>query len=335
MRVAILGGTLSLHNLLELIATKGLTISAVVLQKPDPHEDDTDFCKTCHYLEENKFNYTIAKQYTSQVHEFIVKSGTEVACLINCRYLIPTEYLSALEHGFIATHGSLLPEYRGFAPLNWAIINGKKSAGITLFKAVEEVDSGPVIDSIEIPIGENSTATEIFKIFTEQQPLLFLNALLKIQNKSELNLHIQNNQNSSYCCRRTPQDSEINWNSNALDIFRLIKASQAPYPLAYTYFKDKKLSILEAQLLNKYKYVGIVPGRVVNISKTEGYVDILCADAPIRISSVRYDNKTLNPSEIIKSLSTSLGINYSKKIIELQDEINNLKKVISRIYNNE
>jgi methionyl-tRNA formyltransferase len=341
MRVAVIGGTESALELLKLLTKSGIKVFAVLLQIPDSHEDKTAFDSSLNFLENEQIPYLTLRSFSEAAAHFLVENSIDVACLINCRFLIKEKFLGIPKYGFLVTHGSLLPEYRGFAPLNWAIINGCKKIGISLFKACENVDSGPILARREFAICDETTATDLFQKFVKNQPEMFLEFLNQLQcaiKNSNANQYVnelferqpQDENAANYCCRRLPIDSLINFNESAENALRLIRASQPPYPFAFTHFDNEPLEILMASRIKPFpKYAGISPGRVVSTNKKTGWVDVLCNDGPIRLQKVRFRGLEAKAADLITSTKITLGMNFFKKIEHLENIVTELLESIS------
>lgn len=332
MKIAIIGGTESALRLAELLVSNNIEVSLFILQPPDPHEDRIFFDSTIDFVTKNNIKVEIKNKFTEEVADLLIKSEATVGCLINCRFLIPERFLNLLPNGFLVTHGSILPEYRGFAPLNWTILNKRNEVGLTLFKAAPKVDSGAILLTKRFSINSSTTASDVFKIFSESQPEMFLEALEMLKNSISIEgiAEPQSESDASYCCRRIPSDSEIDWKKSSIEVLTLLRASQPPYPYAYTFYNGEMVWITQAHIVNeRKKYVGIIPGRVVEFSKAEGWVDVLCGDGSLRITKIVFAEDEMYPAELIKSYSVTLGLNYSEEVMKLRKEINELRRLIS------
>ena len=145
-------------------------------------------------------------------------------------------------------HASLLPNYCGGAPLVWAIINGEKSTGITLFKMDGGVDSGPIVGQRSEPIHAGDTIATLYERI-EERGLELLTLHLPELAENDLSLAIQNVDDRKVFPQRSPQDGKINWESSAEEIDRFIRAQTRPYPGAFTFLNDERLTIWQALCL--------------------------------------------------------------------------------------
>jgi methionyl-tRNA formyltransferase len=149
--------------------------------------------------------------------------------------------------GTINLHGSLLPQYRGAAPINWAIINGEKETGVTTFKLKHEIDTGNILLSQKIPIGEDETAGELHDAMKEIGAALLVKTVSKLaEGKSE-----EINQSSvvglqspelKHAPKIFTETCKIDWNNTTSKIYDLIRGL-SPYPAAFTYLDKKILKI--------------------------------------------------------------------------------------------
>lgn len=192
--------------------------------------------------------------------------------------------------GTINVHASLLPNYRGAAPINWAIINGEKETGITTFKLQQEIDTGNILFQEKIAISENETAGELH----DKLKLLGANVLIKtisaiadgsIKEKPQFTFD-----DSRFRLKSAPKiDTEackIDWNKSTGDVYNLIRGL-SPYPTAFTYLHDKILKI----------YFGkkeIMPHHFANGSvQTDGktFLKFACADGFIHCTDIQLQGK--------------------------------------------
>jgi methionyl-tRNA formyltransferase len=164
----------------------------------------------------------------------------DIFLVVGWYHLIPKSWLDlAPAYGL---HASLLPDYSGGAPLVWAIINGEKKTGITLFKFDKGVDDGPIVDQAETKIDDNDDIASLYSRIEE----LGLNLIVKnipLIAKGEANLKKQEESNRRIFPQRRPEDGLIDWKKSAKELYNFIRAQTKPYPGAFTYFNGKVLKI--------------------------------------------------------------------------------------------
>ncbi len=230
----------------------------------------------------------------------------DIAFAIGWRYLITPEAYRIPSKGTLILHDSLLPKYRGFAPMNWAIINGENECGVTLFYIAEGVDSGPIVDQAKTSIAINDTARtvdeRIIKLY-EDIIVRNLSALASGQARS-----IPQDENlASYTCKRTPEDGEINWRHSALQIHNLVRGLTHPFPGAYTTLRGKKIFIWQTELpQTQDNYVGNIPGRIVK--KRAGMIEVLTGQGVLLLKRLQYlDEAEQDAADFAISVKDTLG----------------------------
>jgi len=145
----------------------------------------------------------------------------------------------------IGMHASLLPKYSGGAPLVWAIIQGEKKTGITLFELADGVDNGPIFGQSEVPILYEDTIASLYaKIETAGQALLC--SLLPQIMDGQVQKQVQDERQRQVMPQRSPEDGRINWNASAESIYNFIRAQTHPYPGAFSIYNQQRLSIWAA-----------------------------------------------------------------------------------------
>jgi len=188
--------------------------------------------------------------------------------------------------GTINLHASLLPQYRGAAPINWAIINGEKETGVTTFKLQQEIDTGNILLQEKIKINDNETAGTLHDKMKSIGAELLLKTVQQLQNGT-LQEHAQS---YSSMLRLAPkifsEDCKINWDQNVEDIFNFIRGL-SPYPAAFTFLHGKKLKIFSAE---KQQHIGLgSPGDYVTNNKS--YLKFAAKDGYISIKELQSEGK--------------------------------------------
>ncbi len=161
------------------------------------------------------------------------------------RDLISHTILDIPKAGALNLHGSLLPKYRGRAPINWVLINGETETGITLHYMTEKADAGDIVCQQSITIDASDTALTLNQKATAAAADMLDQYLPLIKNGTAPR-QPQNHSAASYVGRRTAQDGAIDWNQPATTIHNLIRAVSRPYPGAFTYRGQRKLTVWES-----------------------------------------------------------------------------------------
>lgn len=183
------------------------------------------------------------KSYQEKIKQF----NPDFLLVIGWYYMIPKGIRELSPKGCTGFHSSLLPKYRGGAPLVWAIINGEKETGVTFFYMDEGIDSGDIIAQKKFPIEDNDTIKNaidksyncIIEILDEYLPKIEAGNAQRIK---------QDESQATFVPQRKPEDGEIDWSWNAKRIRNFIRAQTKPYPGAFTIINGKKLTIWEAEI---------------------------------------------------------------------------------------
>ena len=309
MNYVFVGGTFRGFKVLNALISCQYIPQFVIILKEDDHELSKYSKDIIELSVKYNLPYRLTKKINSEDYKNIEQLSCDFAIVCGWRTLIDFGINKSFKFGMVAAHDSLLPAYRGFAPLNWGIINGEEFAGVTLFLINEgETDSGLVIDQKKIVIEYNDYAIDIFNKITSLTVDMYLSFFQKYKDNS-LELTLQDESLATYTCKRTPDDGIINWNNTSSEIYNLIRGLAPPYPGAFCYYNNVRYKIHKASKgKNDHKmYIGNIPGRVISIN-SDG-IEILCGKGSILISLWESENSNVvfSPNEIIKSISVSLN----------------------------
>jgi methionyl-tRNA formyltransferase len=164
--------------------------------------------------------------------------------------------------GTVNVHGSLLPQYRGAAPINWAVINGEKETGVTTFKLKHEIDTGDILLQERIPIGDNETAGSLHDRMKEIGAQLLVRTVEGLANGSlqEIPQSEISNQKSEikHASKIFTETCRINWKMPAEKVFNLVRGL-SPYPAAFTELNGKKLKVYSCK--KEFAQMATEPGK--------------------------------------------------------------------------
>jgi methionyl-tRNA formyltransferase len=164
------------------------------------------------------------------------------------RMMLGSALLAIPRRGAFNMHGSLLPKYRGRAPVNWAVLNGETETGATLHEMVEKPDAGRIVDQEAVPIAPDDLAVDVFRKVTGAAERVLARSLPKLVAGSAV-LRAQDLSRGSYFGGRRPEDGRIDWSQPAKRIHDLVRAVAPPYPGAFTQLQGKRLRVLRTRLL--------------------------------------------------------------------------------------
>lgn len=171
----------------------------------------------------------------------------DVMVVIAFGQILSKEFLEVPVHGCINIHASLLPKYRGSAPVQWAVINGERETGITTMMMDEGIDTGDMLEKQSILLDEKETGGSLFDRLSQLGGGLILSTLDKLE-AGTLKRTPQNHEEATYVKKISKSFGEIDWNMEATAIERLIRGLN-PWPSAYTWLNGKMLKLWEAKVL--------------------------------------------------------------------------------------
>ncbi len=159
------------------------------------------------------------------------------------RAMLKPALLALARRGAFNMHGSLLPRYRGRAPVNWAVLHGERETGATLHEMVEKPDAGRIVDQQAVPILPNDTAREVFdKVTVAAESVLDRSLPGLLSGSAELTA--QDLAAGSYFGGRRPEDGRIDWTCGAREVHNLVRAVAPPYPGAFCFLGGAELRLL-------------------------------------------------------------------------------------------
>ena len=179
---------------------------------------------------------------TAEAKELFASHKADVAVVVAYGKILPNEFLAAPRHGGVNVHFSLLPKYRGAAPVNWAIVNGEEQTGVTTMKIVEELDAGPILLQKATRIGEHETAPELLSRLSEIGARLISET---IRNLNDIEPKAQLDSEATLAPILKREDGLIDWALDAFAIERRVRGFQ-PWPNAHTTFSSRHLIIWQA-----------------------------------------------------------------------------------------
>ena len=189
--------------------------------------------------------------------------------------------------GTINVHGSLLPQYRGAAPINWAVINGEKFTGVTTFKLQQEIDTGNILLSEKIAIEENDNAGTVHDKLKEVGAALLVKTISLLADDKLAEIPQQESaEEIKHAPKLFTETGNIDWNKNVEEIYNLIRGL-SPYPAAYTKLHNKTLKIYAGEkLLDK---PDISPGTFKTDEKN--FLQFACTNGYINVTTLQLEGK--------------------------------------------
>lgn len=208
--------------------------------------------------------------------ERIRKINPDIIFSFYYRRMLGSDILAIPEKGAFNLHGSLLPKYRGKAPINWAVIRGEKSTGVTLHVMTAAADAGDIIAQKAFPIAETDMAKTVHLKAAENARMLLDEILPRLLDGTAPRIK-QDDSKATYFHGRTPDDGRIDWSLTADEIRNLIRGVTHPYPGAFTFLSAKKYYLWSAASVKQAP--NALPGTILSLSP----LVIACGDGAIEI----------------------------------------------------
>lgn len=225
--------------------------------------------------------YQPVKLKDSDSYEIIKELNPDVIVVVAYGQILPENILNIPKYGCINVHGSLLPKYRGAAPIQWSVLNGDKVTGVTTMYMEKGLDTGDILETKEYEIGINDTAGEVFDTLAEMGGKLILDTLEKAE-KGELHPIKQDDSKSSYAKMLDKSMCNIDFSKTNLQVHNQVRGL-SPWPVASTKLNGKVLKIFETRLAEgKGK-----PGEILNTNP----LTIACGEGAVVVNTVQLQGK--------------------------------------------
>lgn len=207
-------------------------------------------------------------------------------------------------------HGSLLPKYRGAAPINWAIINGETESGVTTFKLKHEIDTGNMLYQAKTPITETTTAGELHDSLMHIGAELILKTVKAIES-GDYELLPQNDTEIIHAPKLFKETCKVNWNNTVEKITNLIRGL-SPYPAAFTEYIDKKNQTIGIKIYRAEKEISthtLVVGSVISDNKTS--LKVACSNGFVSIKELQMaGKKRMLVDEFLRGFKTDFDLKF-------------------------
>lgn len=243
--------------------------------------------------------------------EILRSIGPDLIIVIAFGQILPKEILDMPKFGCINVHGSLLPKYRGAAPIQWSIINGEEVTGVTTMFMDEGMDTGDMILKREIPIESRDTAGDLHDKMSIVGAELLQETLDELI-RGNIRRENQNSEEATYAPMLYKEMGLINWSENSDKIINLIRGL-TPWPSAYTFYKDQMIKVWKAEDYNKH-YEEKSIGEIVEVIKDKGLV-VKTGDGSLLITEIQAQNgKRMTVEEYLRGheieKNTILGVAF-------------------------
>ena len=270
--------------ILKSLYQNGYPVSVVYTQPPQKSQRgqkiNKSFIQSLSETLNIKFRTPLSLKNNREEYEYLKKLDADLGIVVAYGQIIPNEILNLTKKGFINIHASLLPKWRGAAPIQRSIINLDKQTGITIMKINNKLDSGPTCNSYKIDISNNENA----EIISNKLSLLGAEKILDNIDKildDEIEFKEQNHADATYANKIEKSEGKIDWNSKAENIIGKINGLY-PSPGAWFIYKGERYKILKAEISERKGKAGIV---------LDEYFKIACNNKSIKILEIQRQGK--------------------------------------------
>ena len=270
--------------ILKSLYQNGYPLSVVYTQPPQKSQRGQKINKSLiQSLSETlniKFRTPLSLKNNREEYEYLKKLDADLGIVVAYGQIIPNEILNLTKKGFINIHASLLPKWRGAAPIQRSIINLDKQTGITIMKINNKLDSGPICNSYKIDISNNENA----EIISNKLSLLSAEKILDNIDKildDAIEFKEQNHADATYANKIEKSEGKIDWNSKAENIIGKINGLY-PSPGAWFIYKGERFKILKAEISEGKGKPGII---------LDEYFKVACNNKSIKILEIQRQGK--------------------------------------------
>jgi methionyl-tRNA formyltransferase len=212
--------------------------------------------------------------------------------------------LKAARRGALNMHGSLLPKYRGRAPVNWAILKGERETGATLHYMVERADAGDIVDQQSVPILQDDDAREVFAKVTVAAETILARSLPALIAGTAARTP-QRIVPGQYFGRRDPADGRIDWSRPALEIHNLVRAVAPPFPAAFAQVGGERWEIHRTRISACRAF----PEERVRLFAADGKCYLACGDGGVLLLLAAANaSGPIDPAALARQLATPMPL---------------------------
>jgi methionyl-tRNA formyltransferase len=226
-----------------------------VIAHPPDSEDGVRYLSVAEFARSQQIPTIRRKGRDPEVIEFVRHACPDLVWITDYRYLLPRSVLSLAPLGVVNLHPSLLPKYRGRAPLNWAILHGERELGLTAHFVDEGMDTGDIIEQLRFQLGDDQDVGDALRMLYPLYQEISRRVLTQFR-AGHVQRYPQDHEQATVFPRRTPADGLIDWNQSATQIRNFVRALAKPYPGAFSYWQGRKIFIWSTEIYSKNVHFG-------------------------------------------------------------------------------
>jgi len=261
---------------LKTLISGGVEVPLVVTVGDDPHEVQWFGSVAAAAAEYGITVITPADANTPELQRRISDLRPDFIFSFYYRSMLGVELLSLAPRGALNMHGSMLPKYRGRAPVNWAILRGERETGATLHYMVERADAGEIVDQLAVPILQDDDAREVFAKVTVAAETVLARSLPGLIAGTAPR-RAQPIEPGQYFGRRRPEDGRIDWSWPARRIHDLVRAVAPPFPGAFAHVGGQRWEIYKSRVTDRTT----APPQQAQLVSEQGRCYVECCDGSV------------------------------------------------------
>ena len=271
---------------LEAIINEGFNVVAVIAQPDKPQGRDGQVVKVPTKKIAERYNIPVFQPVKiRKEYEFVRDLRPDLIVTLAYGQIIPQELIDIPQFGCVNLHGSLLPKYRGAAPIQYALIDNEKVTGMSLMEMTKEMDAGDVFDVEEVKIEDNDNSTSLFEKMAVAAKDLIIRDIEPLIN-GRLNRVKQDVTKVTFCPTIKPEQEKINFDLDVKTVWGWIRAL-SDHPGAYFFIDGVKFKVFSATVINNV--VGNQVGQIVKADKNGLYIQ--CKDGQLSILEIQKEGK--------------------------------------------
>jgi methionyl-tRNA formyltransferase len=289
------------HSCLEALLALGAPVAALITHRDAPEEEV--WWRSCGELARaNSIPvYSLDKIGADEIAQ-VAALRPAIIYSFYYRNLLPVELIALAPLGAYNLHGSLLPKYRGRAPVNWMLANGEREAGATLHHMVERADAGDIVAQRAVEITDDDTALALYRkivplgadLIREYHPLIA---------SGKAPRRVQDLTQGSYFGRRRAEDGRIDWGWPARRVFNLVRAVTHPYPGAFGFLNGRKVYVWSAKIATETGIRGAA-GEII-VEHYAGPIEVATGDGSVLLSRVQVEGGAeTNARDMLEAMLT-------------------------------
>jgi methionyl-tRNA formyltransferase len=290
-----------LYHGIRNVVSRGYVVKAIVTEEAYEEYDikHDDFRRLADEI--GAAFFMVKSLNTPEILSVIREHEIKAAISANWKYTVQKEILDLFEIGILNFHLGNLPDYKGNATVNWAIIQGEPYINGNIHKMDPQLDAGDIISRKAIPIGSDTYIADVLAQAEQDAPGLYLEALDRLLMDSAYVLE-KGSVEGLRCYPRLPEDSQIDWSRGVVDVHRIVRASSRPYKGAFTYFRGEKAIIWKAKSVSAGDRYLAIPGHIVKINNHEQTITVATGEGLLLVEEMEIEGKVNRPTHWCRSI---------------------------------